>query len=59
MLDKSVTILFGGKCQANKIIKLIEENKSLSINGQQVKIKQEENIWEIICIHLVSLNLLS
>ena len=41
-VDKSATILFGGKCQVNIMRKLIEENKSLSINGQDVKIKQEE-----------------
>ena len=41
-VDKSATILFGKRNQIMKIRKNIEENKSLTLNGQQIKIKEEE-----------------
>ena len=41
-VDKSVTILFGKTKQVNKIRTFIENNKSLTLNGSVVKIKEEE-----------------
>ena len=41
-VEKSATILFGKRNQIMKIRKNIEENKSLTLNGQQIEIKEEE-----------------
>ena len=41
-VDKSVTILFGKPKQVDKIQTFIKENKSLTLNGSEVKMKQEE-----------------
>ena len=41
-VDKCATIIFGKKKKVEKIRHFIEENKSLTINGLDVKIKNEE-----------------
>ena len=41
-VEKSATIIFGKKNQIMKIRRNIEEHRSLTLNGQQIEIKEEE-----------------
>ena len=41
-VEKSETIIFGNKKRVTEIRNFIEENRSLTINGEAVKIKKQE-----------------
>jgi hypothetical protein len=41
-VEKSATIIFGNKKRVTEIRKFIEENRSLTINGEALKIKDQE-----------------